>query len=312
MTTFEQLPPDQRATLSLLLRKHKTYAEVAATLDISASAVHDRAHAALAVLAPGLARELTPELRSEVSDYLLGQQDPQRASQTRGRISGSAAARDWAQALTAELAQVSGGEPDQVSGGGPDEAPPAVRDREPGRPSVSRRGGLALLGALIVIVIVAVVLIVSGGKGKGTGEQSAQSSGKGGAAEQGSEPQGHLTAELPLTAAEPGGSAKGGVEVVTYEGHKLFLLAADGLEPSAGKGFFYAVWLLDPKGNVKPTGYKAPTVSSSGNLSATGVLPSNASDYERIELTRETGSHPTSPGRIVLEGAFKLHTPLSR
>lgn len=301
MTTFEQLPPDQRATLSLLLRKHKTYAEVAAMLGISAGAVHDRAHAALAVLAPGLARELTPELRSEVSDHLLGQQDPQRASQTRGRISGSAAARDWAQALTAELAQ--------VSGGGPDEAPPAVRDREPGRPSVSRRGGLALLGALIVIVIVAVVLIVSGGKGKGTGEQSAQSSGKGGsAAEQGSEPQGHLTAELPLAAAEPGSSAKGGVEVVTYEGHKLFLLAADGLEPSAGKGFFYAVWLLDRKGNVKPTGYKAPTVSSSGNLSATGVLPSNASDYERIELTRETGSHPTSPGRVVLEGAFKLHT----
>ena len=56
---MEELPPDQRAALSLLLRQRKSYAEVATLLQIPAGAVHDRAQAALAVLAPGEARALT-------------------------------------------------------------------------------------------------------------------------------------------------------------------------------------------------------------------------------------------------------------
>ena len=73
MSRLDDLPPDQRATLSLLLRSGKSYAEVAALLDIQERAVHDRAHAALAVLAPRQARELTAERREEIGDYLLGQ-----------------------------------------------------------------------------------------------------------------------------------------------------------------------------------------------------------------------------------------------
>jgi len=51
MSRLDELPPDQRAALSLLLRQRKGYAEVAGLLHIPARAVHDRAHAALAVLA---------------------------------------------------------------------------------------------------------------------------------------------------------------------------------------------------------------------------------------------------------------------
>ena len=74
MSRLDELPPDQRAALSLLLRQRKSYAEVAALLGIPERAVHDRAHAALAVLAPRQARELTAERREEIGDYLLGQQ----------------------------------------------------------------------------------------------------------------------------------------------------------------------------------------------------------------------------------------------
>ena len=73
MSRLDDLPPDQRAALSLLLRQRKAYAEVAAMLQISERAVHDRAHAALAVLAPRQARELAPERREQIGDYLLGQ-----------------------------------------------------------------------------------------------------------------------------------------------------------------------------------------------------------------------------------------------
>ena len=58
MSRLDDLPPDQRATLSLLLRNRKSYADVAQLLDIAPRAVHDRAHAALAVLAPRQARDL--------------------------------------------------------------------------------------------------------------------------------------------------------------------------------------------------------------------------------------------------------------
>ena len=55
MSRLDELPPDQRAALSLLLRQRKSYGEVASMLGIGEQAVHDRAHAALAVLAPRLA-----------------------------------------------------------------------------------------------------------------------------------------------------------------------------------------------------------------------------------------------------------------
>ncbi|HXP28513.1 MAG TPA: sigma factor-like helix-turn-helix DNA-binding protein, partial [Solirubrobacteraceae bacterium] len=58
MSRLDDLPPDQRATLSLLLRSRKSYADVATLLEIPEQAVRDRAHAALAVLAPSQARSL--------------------------------------------------------------------------------------------------------------------------------------------------------------------------------------------------------------------------------------------------------------
>src|SRR5437867_1538873 len=58
MSRLDDLPPDQRAALSLLLLQGKNYAEVARLLHIGERAVHDRAHAALAVLAPREAAQL--------------------------------------------------------------------------------------------------------------------------------------------------------------------------------------------------------------------------------------------------------------
>src|SRR5207302_4113619 len=110
MSRLDELPPDQHAALSLLVRQRRTYAEVAAMLAISEHAVHDRAHAALAVLAPGLARTLPPEQRERVGDYLLGQDEPGSASEDAARalLAGSAPAREWAQALRGELDPLGG------------------------------------------------------------------------------------------------------------------------------------------------------------------------------------------------------------
>ena len=51
MTELDRLPPDQRAVLSLVLDRGKSYAEVATMLAIPEATVRDRAHAALDALA---------------------------------------------------------------------------------------------------------------------------------------------------------------------------------------------------------------------------------------------------------------------
>src|SRR6202035_4986766 len=65
MTELNRLPPDQRAVLSLVLDRGKSYGEVAEMLAIPESTVRDRAHAALDALAndptrPGASRPPAP------------------------------------------------------------------------------------------------------------------------------------------------------------------------------------------------------------------------------------------------------------
>lgn len=195
MSRLDELPPDQRAALSLLLRQHKSYAEVASLLGIAERAVHDRAHAALAVLAPRRARELTPERRLEIGDYLLGQQ-PGVAERLRTRtyLGSSEPARAWAGEIAAQLAPLAGaglaeipaaagppGPPAAPVAESPASAPQRVGDLSsapsassagaaptppPARPQRSSRvGGAVLLAVIAAAVVVAVVLIVGNGSG---------------------------------------------------------------------------------------------------------------------------------------------------
>ena len=125
MSRLDELPPDQRAALSLLLLQHKSYAEVAALLGIAERAVHDRAQAAIVVLAPGRARDLTPESRQEIGDYLLGQQ-PGVAERlrTRALLNSSEPARAWAADVVAQLAPMAGSNLPDIPAG-PSAAPAA-------------------------------------------------------------------------------------------------------------------------------------------------------------------------------------------
>ena len=61
--------------------------------------MHDRAHAALALLAPRQARELSAAQREQMGEYLLGQSPPGEQSAAVDYLEPPAAARAWAQAL---------------------------------------------------------------------------------------------------------------------------------------------------------------------------------------------------------------------
>ena len=329
MSRLDELPPDQRAALSLILRQRKSYAELAAVLGISERAVHDRAHAALAVLAPRQARDVAGERREEIGEYLLGQQ-PGVAERlaTRTFLGASEPGRAWATQLAGELAPLSSEPlPDIPAGSAPAPAArnshaPAASARSPrapadaggsppsapppgaGRPSsvpVSRLGGALLLAGFAAAVLVA-VLLLSGGNSHSK-SASASSTGASSGAKASSTTTGPTVSQrLTLRSPNAGSSTIAAVEILTEAGKRAFYMAAEHLPPS--KGFYYGIWLSSPTGAEELS--KSPAVGSNERLAGGALLPANAGNYNEMLLTRETSSRPSRPGTIVLQGAFSL------
>jgi Sigma-70, region 4 len=329
MSRLDELPPDQRATLSLLLRQRKSYAEVAVLLGIEQTAVHDRAHAALAVLAPSQARELAPAQRAEIADYILGQQ-PGIAERlkTRTYLGSAEPARAWAQALVDELAAIDPAElPDippatatataKAATAGAVAATPRIGESiaelsaaprgdsdafgsstASSQPASSRLGGALLLGAIVVAAVVAAILLTNGG---GSPSKSAAKSSTSGTSKTTGPT---VSASLPIKSSDPKSRSIGVVEILTEKGKRGFFIAAEHLPASSH--FFYAVWLYNSHTSAEPVS-KAPPVGSDHKLAGGALLPSNAASYREILLTRETNAHPTHPGHVVLRGPFKLH-----
>jgi hypothetical protein len=316
MSRLEELPPDQRAALSILLRQRKTYAEVAGMLGIGEQAVHDRAHAALAVLAPGLARGLDPAIREEIGDYLLSQQ-PGVAERLRTRtlLSSSLPASRWAQALAAELSGL--GELPEIPPaplGAPPPAPaPAPAQpyslaeaaaspslwEPPAAPS-SRLGGALLLAAILAAVIVVVILVFAGG---GSSKKAATVASTGSTSTSAKTTEPKEEARFPLKPTDPNSRSTGAVEVLSEGSKRAFYIQAEHI-PSTNH-FFYAIWLYNSPSSAYPLS-KSPPVGKSHKLAGAALLPENAGEYKEILLTRETSDHPAHPGHVVLRGTFTL------
>jgi len=320
MSRLDELPPDQRAALSLLLRQRKKYAEVATLLGVPEQAVHDRAHAALAVLAPRQARELSADRRREIGDYLLGQESVAERLSTRAYLNGAAPARAWARVIAAELAPLSSTPLPEIPAGPATEAPPGegLRSRLASAPSdagatpptpttsssglpSSRVGGALLLAAILVAVVVAVILLTSGG-GSSSSHTSASTTGTtSAAATTATGPT--VSQKIALRSPNPASRSVGAVEILTEGGKSAFYVAAEHLPPS--HGFFYAIWLYNSPTSSLPLS-KSPPVGANGRLAGGAPLPANAGSFREILLTRETSARPTRPGHVVLRGPFSL------
>jgi hypothetical protein len=332
MSTLDELPPDQRAALSLLLAQRKSYGEVAAMLQIGEGAVHARAHAALAVLAPAQARPLTAEQRALVGDYLLGQLGVAERVQARTLLSSSEPARAWALAISPQLSTVApqglpdvpalnsaapaAGPAQQPTAGAPPAAPGAGESPVPGSeervqgggsgpgspspaPASSRLGGALVLAAILVAVIVAVVLLTSGDSSHGGHQQTGTTTAASATTTTGPA----VSARIAMRPAHPTSRSIGLLEILTEGSKRAFYIVAEHLPPT--HGFFYALWLYNNHTSHEPLG-KAPAVGSTERLEGGGALPANAAEFHEVLLTRETSTHATHPGRVVLRGAFTL------
>jgi hypothetical protein len=298
MSRLDDLPPDQRAVLSLLVRQGKSHAEIADMLGIPQQAVRDRARAAL--------------------DALAGEpSEAPSAAQRQGQIGAGRAPR-----LSAE----SPSSPPPAASAPAGARTPSTGSSFSGSLPSSRRGGALLLTALVVIVVVVVILLTSGGGSNKTSSTQAStttpattpatttpsetktSGATTGAAttstpaKQGASPT--VDKQIALTSPEPNSKTVGLVEVVSEGSKHAIYLAAEHL-PSPPAGSFYAVWLSNSPTSSTALG-KTPTVGSNGRLQAGTLLPANAGDYQKILLTRETSSKAAQPGPTVLSGAFSL------
>jgi hypothetical protein len=335
MSRLEALPADQKSVLQLLLRQGKGYDDLSGLLRLDVEEVRSRAYDALDTLGPGAAG-LPAERRHEISDWLLGQRDPDEAEATRAFVDGSTAGRTWAHGVARELEPLAGDRlpelpaeatepeaPAAAAAGGAaggaaaidaaagDEATAAEPAGTPfapaptGAPRVSRRGGALLIGGVLAAVAVAAVLVVvlTGGDDDKKGDSTATQA----AATTSTAAQPQVRAQINLTPPE-GGPAKKAlaiVQIVDVSGQQAINAVSEGL-PTSNKNAAYGIWAYSSPSQAKLVG-GFDKKDDKGHLVYQGALPKdlNLASYREILVTLETSGNPTRPGTIYLRGAIQ-------
>jgi hypothetical protein len=309
MATFDQLSPEKRAIVELVLQQGKTYPELADMLGMPELRVRELARDALVELAPVSVRGVEEDWRGQLADYVLGQQSGPEAKATKGHLRRSEAARSWARSLLDSLEQlyangsvpaIPDGErgraarrPAAAAAGAP---APDERTGAPGGLStadpVMRRRLLAGAGALALLLLLAVLLWPIGVL-TDDGDDSADT------ASNDAQPASQTSTEQTQQGADgPAGIAI----VVDRSGKKQLLVRAAKLAPS-GQNEGYYVWLYNSKNDAKSLG--GQVTDQQGNYQAVGPFPADYTKYKYIDVTKQAIANSTNikhSGQSVLRG----------
>ncbi|MET0614701.1 MAG: anti-sigma factor [Thermoleophilaceae bacterium] len=290
MATFEQLSPEQRAIVELVLRQGKTYGELSDMLDLPEGRVRELARDALVELAPVSVRGVEEDWRGQLADYVLGQQSGPEATATKGHLRRSEAARSWARSLLDSLEQfyANGSVPAIPEGERGRRA--AAGPREPRQPREANGTGLSLsplqadrrwlmAGAAALIVILLAVVIWPVGALTGGDDNKSNSSASSSAATQTTGGQ-STTGQAGQTSGAPAGIAI----VVERNGKKQLLVQAARLTPS-GQSQGYYVWLYNSPTDAKSLG--GQVTDQNGNYQAIGPLPADYKNFKYIDISRQ-------------------------
>jgi hypothetical protein len=306
MATFDQLSPEQRAIVELVLRQGKTYDELADMLNLPEGRVRELARDALVELAPVSVRGVEEDWRGQLADYVLGQQSGPEATATKGHLRRSEAARSWARSLLDSLEQF-------YANGSVPAIPEGERGRGARRAAVERAAGPvrepafkrssfgagffgalgamgAAIAALVALLVLLAVLVWPIGVLTGDDEKSTASS----------QPTKTSGGQQTAANAQPAGIAI----VVERNGKKQLLVQAARLAPS-GQSEGYYVWLYNSPSDAKSLG--GQVTDQQGNYQAIGALPADFRNYRYIDVTRQkVGKDPNvqHTGESVLRGAM--------
>jgi hypothetical protein len=309
MATFDQLSPEKRAIVELVLQQGKTYPELAEMLGMPESRVRELARDALVELAPVSVRGVEEDWRGQLADYVLGQQSGPEATATKGHLRRSEAARSWARSLLDSLEQLyANGSVPAIPDGERGRAArrPAAAAASPSAPSestgasrglstddpVMRRRLLAGAGVAAVVLLLAVLLWPIGvltGSDDNNGTANADNA----------QPAAQTTTEQSQQAANgPAGIAI----VVDRNGKKQLLVRAAKLAPS-GQNEGYYVWLYNSPDDAKSLG--GQVTDQQGNYQAVGPFPADYAKYKYIDVTKQAVGSSTNikhSGQSVLRG----------
>jgi hypothetical protein len=302
MATFDQLSPEQRAIVELVLRQGKAYSELADMLNMSEGRVRELARDALVELAPVSVRGVEEDWRGQLADYVLGQQSGPEATATKGHLRRSEAARSWARSLLDSLEQFyeNGSVPAIPEGergrarraaaadpDAPTREPSARSGLAPVGDPVMRRRLLAGAGALLLVLLVVLVWPV----GLLTGDDDSSSADQPSATSSGEKRQ----------AAANGQPA--GIAIVVQRGDKKQLLVQAARLAPSGQNEGYYVWLYNSPDDAKSLG--GQVTDQQGNYQALGSFPADYANYRYIDVTRQqVGKDPNvqHSGDSVLRG----------
>jgi hypothetical protein len=305
MASPDSLNDRQRAILQLLLRKGKSYEDLAVLLKIEPSGVRTRARAAVAALGPD-SSAIGTERRDEICDYLLGQQTALQRAATAEYLQGSSAGRSWARAAATALAPL-GGEALPDIPAEREEVADAPDRRSAGEEEVKRSSKLGtrlLLGGVGVILGIAVILAIGLGGGDDRGSTAAATTTT--PVNVQTTPTGdkfQVVAQGTLAPPKNVESrAKGQVAIVRFPDNNQFRLAvqATGLRPISARGSAYGVWLYTSADKKQFLGFPDATVGRDGRLETVSDLSPETPAYAAVLVTRERADKPTRPGAVVL------------
>jgi hypothetical protein len=307
MATFDQLSPEKRAIVELVLQQGKTYPELADMLSLPETRVRELARDALVELAPVSVRGVEDDWRGQLADYVLGQQSGPEATATKGHLRRSEAARSWARSLLDSLEQLY-----------PNGSVPAIPEGERGRAArrpaaaaasaagesagsprglstadpVMRRRLLAGAGVAALVVLLAVLLWPIGVL---TGDDDDGGTASGDSAQPAAQT---TTGDGQQAANGPAGIAI----VVDRNGKKQLLVRAAKLAPS-GQNEGYYVWLYNSPDDARSLG--GQVTDQQGNYQAVGPFPADYAKYKYIDVTKQAVAGSTNikhSGQSVLRG----------
>jgi hypothetical protein len=315
MATFDQLSPEQRAIVELVLRQGKTYAELSGMLNLPEGRVRELARDALVELAPVSVRGVEEDWRGQLADYVLGQQSGPEATATKGHLRRSEAARSWARSLLDSLEQF-------YENGSVPAIPEGERGRSSRRPAaaaaadrpepregagplaaagdpVMRRRLLAGAGALLLVLLVVLVWPV----GLLTGDDDGNADNA--SADQASSTQ-NAGGNTPINTQR-----RGQAIVAEQAGKPVILISAVGLQPSP-KNTAYQVWLYNSDSDRLSLG--AQVTDQQGNYGVSQALPDNYKNFKFVDVTLSSvKGDQVQAGESVLRGSLELRKkPITR
>jgi hypothetical protein len=312
MARIDDLPPDERAVLQLVLQQGRSYSDLAGLLSIPEAEVRRRAVSAADRLAPGTVR-IAPDRRAQVVDHLLGQDDARGAQDARSFLAGSAGGRAWARGVAGELRALKPeGLPDIPEGSADAEtaqaAPAATAPAATGeaarpalRPPSSRIGGLVVIAGVVALVVVLAVALIGGGDdNKGSAATTGTT--------QTTPAQPKVEGQLALKGA---GKARGLASIVSQGTTRAMALVGEKMPPN-GNNDTYVVWLTGPNGKIQRLGFPQQKVAKDGKFSALAVLPNTIDGLDTVVISLETTQDPKRPSRQVLAGKLADIQPVTQ